>query len=153
MARYGDGRRPRRAGRTLSTKAATVHLGDAMTVHAPITFRAQDAAQVTTEASFKSLTLAVENMHCGGCMRSVERAALGVAGVASARANLSAQRVSVAYDPARTGEPALIEALARAGFPAAPMQWVKPGAEQARQKYLLRRTAVAGFAAMNIMLI
>ncbi|HET7447309.1 MAG TPA: heavy metal translocating P-type ATPase [Methyloceanibacter sp.] len=124
-----------------------------MTVHAPITFRAQDAAQVTTEASFKSLTLAVENMHCGGCMRSVERAALGVAGVASARANLSAQRVSVAYDPARTGEPALIEALARAGFPAAPMQSVKPGAEQARQKYLLRRTAVAGFAAMNIMLI
>ena len=124
-----------------------------MTVHAPITFRAQDAAQVTTEASFKSLTLAVENMHCGGCMRSVERAALGVAGVASARANLSAQRVSVAYDPARTGEPALIEALACAGFPAAPMQSVKPDAEQTRQKYLLRRMAVAGFAAMNIMLI
>jgi Cu2+-exporting ATPase len=92
-------------------------------------------------------------MHCGGCLRSVERAALCVAGVTSARANLSAKRVSIAYDPARTGELALIEALARAGFPAAPMQSVKLGAEQARQKYLLRRMAVAGFGAMNIMLL
>ncbi len=100
-----------------------------------------------------ALTLAVESMRCGGCLRSVERAALGVPGVVSARANLTAKRVSVTYDPARAGEAELIAALERAGFPAAPMQAVKPGEEQARQKYLLRRVAVAGFAAMNIMLL
>ena len=124
-----------------------------MTVAAPIVLKAQDMQSVAAEAALQTLTLAVENMHCGGCLRSVERAALGVAGVASARANLSAKRVSIDYDPARTGEPAVIEALVRAGFRAAPMQSAKPGAEQARQKYLLRRMAVAGFAAMNIMLL
>jgi P-type Cu2+ transporter len=124
-----------------------------MTVAAPIALKAQDTQSVAAEAALQTLTLAVENMHCGGCLRSVERAAVSVAGVASARANLSAKRVSIDYDPARTGELALIEALVRAGFPAAPMQSAKPGAEQARQKYLLRRMAVAGFAAMNIMLL
>jgi P-type Cu2+ transporter len=124
-----------------------------MTVAALIALKAQDTTPLATQAALQSLTLAVENMHCGGCLRSVERAALGIAGVASARANLSAKRVSIAYDPARTGELALIEALARAGFPAAPMQSAKPGAEQDRQNYLLRRMAVAGFAAMNIMLL
>jgi Cu2+-exporting ATPase len=124
-----------------------------MTVHAPVALKARDTALVTAEAPLQSLTLAVENMHCGGCLRSVEHAALGIAGVASARANLSAKRLSVAYDPACTGELALIEALACAGFPAAPMQSVRPGAERARQKYLLRCMAVAGFAAMNIMLL
>jgi Cu2+-exporting ATPase len=100
-----------------------------------------------------TLTLAVESMRCGGCLRSVEHAALGVPGVVSARANLTAKRVSVTYDPARAGEGELIAALERAGFPAAPLKAVKPGAERAREKYLLRRVAVAGFAAMNIMLL
>jgi Cu2+-exporting ATPase len=124
-----------------------------MTVHAPIAVKARAGTPAAAKVPLQSLTLAVENMHCGGCLRSVERAALGVAGVASARANLSAKRVSVAYDPARTGEPGLIEALARAGFPAAPMQQAMPGADRARQKHLLRCMAVAGFAAMNIMLL
>ena len=46
------------------------------------------------------MTLAIENMHCGGCLRSVERAVLKVPGVETARASLSAKRVSIAYDPA-----------------------------------------------------
>ena len=49
--------------------------------------RSDDARPVTT-------TLAVENMHCGGCMRKVESALAAVPGVATARVNLSARRVT-----------------------------------------------------------
>ena len=121
-----------------------------MTVHA---LHLRAAAEAEDGAPPQTLTLAIENMHCGGCLRSVERAALGVPGVASARASLAAKRVSVVFDGARAGEADVIDALRRAGFAAAPMQAAKPDADTAREKYLLRRVAVAGFAAMNIMLL
>jgi P-type Cu2+ transporter len=105
------------------------------------------------EAAPQMLTLAVENMRCGGCIRSVERAALSVPGVVSARANLAAKRMSVALEHGRASEVDVIAALGRAGFSAAPMQAVEQGAETARETALLRRVAVSGFAAMNIMLL
>ena len=49
-------------------------------------------------AASRTITLAVENMNCGGCMRKVERALLEVPGVASARANLSARRATVVFE-------------------------------------------------------
>jgi Cu2+-exporting ATPase len=98
------------------------------------------------------LTLAVENMRCGGCIRAIERAAMTVPGVVSARANLAAKRLSVAVDGV-AGEVELIAALREAGFAAAPMQAVKQGADTKRETELLRRVAVSGFAAMNIMLL
>ena len=64
-------------------------------------------------------TLAVENMHCGGCMRKVEAALAAVPGVASARANLSARRVTAVHRRAGVNAADLVEALARAGFTAA----------------------------------
>ena len=105
------------------------------------------------EAAPATLTLAVEEMHCGGCLRSVERAALRVSGVDSARASLAAKRVTVTYDPAQAGEVDVISALDRIGFTAAPIDGERQDRGDARQKYLLRRVAVAGFAAMNIMLL
>ncbi len=118
-----------------------------MTAH-PTTFAKQAA-----EAGQATLTLAVEDMHCGGCLRSVERAAMRVPGVDSARASLAAKRLTVTYDPAQAGEVALIGALDRIGFTASLMDSAKQDRGDARQKYLLRRVAVAGFAAMNIMLL
>jgi Cu2+-exporting ATPase len=113
----------------------------------------QDAAKAPRAATPAQLMLAIENMHCGGCLRSVERAALKVPGVETARASLSAKRISIAYDPARAAATDFIDALKAAGFTAAPMEAAKPNQDRARQNYLLRRVAVAGFAAMNIMLI
>jgi Cu2+-exporting ATPase len=125
-----------------------------MTVHARVPQLApRQAAAELPLPPLDTLTLAIENMHCGGCLASVERAALNVAGVESARANLSAKRVSIAYDPTRAGEVEMIEALGRAGFPAAPIHALKPESDRARARFLLRRVAVAGFAAMNIMLL
>jgi P-type Cu2+ transporter len=105
------------------------------------------------EAAPNILTFAVDNMRCGGCIRSVERAAMSVAGVMSARANLAAKRVSVAVDDGRVSEADVIAALAQAGFAAAPLQDAAQHAEISRESALLRRIAIAGFAAMNIMLL
>ncbi|MEZ5875299.1 MAG: cation transporter [Hyphomicrobiales bacterium] len=120
-----------------------------MTAH----MRLAGAAQPASPPASAMLTLAVEEMHCGACLRSVERAALRVPGVDSARASLAAKRLSVTYDPAQAGEVDLITALDRIGFTAAPIEKAKEDRGDQRQKYLLRRVAVAGFAAMNIMLI
>ena len=62
-------------------------------------------------------------MHCGGCLKSVERAAMGVPGVSSARASLAAKRVAVSYDAKLAGEADLIAALEGAGFAAAPIEF------------------------------
>ncbi len=124
-----------------------------MTAHAPADRLAQTAKGVSAAEAPATLTLAIENMHCGGCLRSVERAALKVPGVRTARASLAAKRVSIVYDPGRAGAGDVIDALKGAGFAAAAIEAAKQNRDDARQKYLLRRVAVAGFAAMNIMLI
>ena len=122
-----------------------------MTVH---TFPAPAGTKtVASEPASPTLTLAVENMRCGGCIRSVERAAMSVPGVLRARANLAAKRVSVAVEEGRVSEADVIAALGRAGFAAAPMQRASQDSETSRQSALLRRVAVSGFAAMNIMLL
>jgi Cu2+-exporting ATPase len=123
-----------------------------MTVHASWGRFASEGEAAHPMTDRGMLTLAIENMHCGGCMRSVERAALGVQGVETARASLAAKRLSVTYDRG-LAEVDLIAALERAGFVAAPIEAAKQDRDTARQNYLLRRVAVAGFAAMNIMLL
>ncbi len=124
-----------------------------MTAHAPADRLRQTAKGVSPAGAPATLTLAIDNMHCGGCLRSVERAALKVPGVRTARASLAAKRVSIVYDPDRAGAGDVIDALRGAGFAAASIEAAKQNRDDARQNYLLRRVAVAGFAAMNIMLI
>jgi Cu2+-exporting ATPase len=114
---------------------------------------AEPEAAKDSGGAAQTITLAVEGMHCGGCMRKVETALMDVPGVAGARANLSARRVTALVKGADVNSVTLIEALGSAGFKAAdlPMDRIKPleGADDA----LLRRIGVAGFAAMNIMLL
>lgn len=100
-----------------------------------------------------ALSLAVENMHCGGCLRSVEKAVGAIPGVLQVRANLSAKRVTARVDPAQCAEDDLVAALAQAGFKAAPMQVAEDSDTGRQERDLLRRVGVAGFAAMNIMLL
>lgn len=122
-----------------------------MTAQSPALRFAEGARKALPEGG-ATLTLVIENMHCGGCLRSVERAALKVPGAETARASLSARRLSVVYDQARASAADFIAALKDAGFTAAPIEAAKATGDDARQKYLLRCMAVAGFAAMNIML-
>lgn len=98
-------------------------------------------------------TLVVENMHCGGCMRSIENALLGVPGVTAARANLSAKRVTATHAAGKPEVEALTAALAAAGFKAAELIDEVKEQTQAADLDLLKRLGVSGFAAANIMLL
>jgi Cu2+-exporting ATPase len=113
-----------------------------------------DAAVEVNPAPAVITTLAVENMHCGGCMRKVEAALTAVPGVASARANLSARRVTAMHSATGVGAPDLVDALGRAGFKAAEVADDSADAPaKAADQDLLKRVGVAGFAAANIMLL
>lgn len=101
-----------------------------------------------------AITLVVENMHCGGCLRKVEAALAAVPGVASARANLTARRATAEPDPAaRIEAPALIAALEQAGFKAAELAVTDDATKTAADSDYMKRLAVAGFAAANVMLL
>jgi Cu2+-exporting ATPase len=97
-------------------------------------------------------TLAIENMHCGSCMRRIEDTLIELAGVVSARTNLSTRRVAVLVRPNLVDTDRLIATLADQGFKATELAGgpIKSGDADAG---LLRRLAIAGFAAANIMLL
>ncbi len=109
-------------------------------------------ARVPSEPSFET-TLVVENMHCGGCIRSVEKALLALPDVVAARANLGARRVVVATRSEHASAETLIAALQDAGFKAARAVVDAANAEGEQDRDYLRRLGVAGFAAANIMLL
>ncbi len=119
----------------------------------PISEPVHAGAAVHVETPTETITLAVEGMHCGGCMRKVETALMGVPGVVAARANLSSRRVTALAQGKDVSSILLIDALGKVGFKAAdlPIDRIKPmeGTDDA----LLRRIGVSGFAAMNIMLL
>jgi len=101
----------------------------------------------------RTLLFRVDNMHCGGCLRTVEQALAAVPGVASARANLSTRRVTVVTEGSNPGntEP-LLDALRKAGYAAAELG--DDGlADGPSDHELVKRLAVAGFASANIMLL
>ena len=98
-------------------------------------------------------TLVIENMHCGGCLKRVETALSSVAGVSNARANLSTHRATVTHSGAATDVPAMVEALQRAGFKAAELVGTENSDLAAADRDYIKRLAVAGFAAANIMLL
>ena len=61
--------------------------------------------------------LSVPAIHCGACIRAIEKALSGLTGVESARVNLSTRRVTVRWR-ADGAPPPLIETLEQAGFKA-----------------------------------
>ncbi|HTF77501.1 MAG TPA: heavy metal translocating P-type ATPase, partial [Bradyrhizobium sp.] len=95
--------------------------------------------------------LSVPTMHCGACVRTIEKALGGLAGVQSARANLSTKRVTVRWH-FDDGPPPFVKTLSRAGFEAYLFD-VKSDKEDGALSELIRALAVAGFASSNIMLL
>ena len=95
---------------------------------------------------------AVPAMHCAGCIAKIEKGLTAQPGIAGARVNFTAKRVTIVHDPAVT-VPELMEALARLGFEAQPLLEALPNAQASESRALMKALAVAGFAAMNIMLL
>ncbi|MEO8531503.1 MAG: heavy metal translocating P-type ATPase, partial [Deltaproteobacteria bacterium] len=100
------------------------------------------------------IILSVPSAHCASCMAGIERVLAGVAGVRSARVNLSLKRVLVDAGAGVSGED-LALAVSQAGWPAQELDagLIAPADSDAQAKALLMRLGVAGFAMMNLMLL
>lgn len=116
--------------------------------------RADPAAFVRRDTNgHDTLELMLHGAKCAGCIRKIESGLLAISGVTDARLNLSTSRLRVAWSPGALTPSAITDALSCMGYgaaafdPAAAMRQVD---EEGRK--LLRYLAVAGFAAMNIMM-
>jgi copper chaperone len=66
----------------------------------------------------KETRLQVDGMTCSSCVRHVDKALRGVAGVDHVDVRLEEGRVTVRHDPTQAPESALIEAVNEAGYTA-----------------------------------
>ncbi|MBR0908404.1 cation-translocating P-type ATPase [Bradyrhizobium japonicum] len=102
----------------------------------------------------KHIDLAVEGVHCAGCMAKIERGLSAIPDVTLARVNLTDRRVALEWkqgtlDPAR-----FIDRLEELGYKAYPYETESAEAtEVAESRFLLRCLGVAAFATMNVMML
>ncbi|MCO6186183.1 cation-translocating P-type ATPase [Rhizobium sp. L1K21] len=100
--------------------------------------------------------LAVPGVYCGACISTIEKALKAEPEVERARVNLSTKRVTFVWkeeiDGKRTDPTKLVGAIAAVGYESHLFSAAVEEADSERN-LLLRSMAVAGFAAMNIMLL
>ena len=60
--------------------------------------------------------LAVPAIHCGACIRTIETALNGIAGIESARVNLSTKRVAIRWRKSGDGQPPFVSRLVALGY-------------------------------------
>jgi len=114
-------------------------------MNAPLLAKKPDSAE---ESRF-----AVPGIHCAGCISTIEHGLTAKAGVYAARVNFTSKQVSIAHDEALS-DIDLAEVIRGLGFE--PSLIVDDQIDQndaAVGRELLRCLAVAGFAAMNVMLL
>ncbi len=102
----------------------------------------------------RGIDLAVEGVHCGACINRIETAMKKLPGVTDARLNFTNRRLHVAWanDKLKPAEILkTLETIGYRGYPFVPLRAEQEEAAEARR--LTRYLAVAGFAAMNVMLL
>src|SRR3989344_5805232 len=67
-------------------------------------------------STLQTSTLKISGMHCASCSTILTRALQKVEGVNSAVVNYSTEKGTVTFDPAKTNEPALIQAVQKKGY-------------------------------------
>jgi Cu2+-exporting ATPase len=106
------------------------------------------------EAGASHMTLAVDGVACAGCIRKIESGLTKLPGVIDARLNFTQRRLAVDWRNDEIDAARIIEALERIGYPAHPFAPERVEADDGAQaRWLLTCLAVAGFAAMNVMLL
>ena len=101
----------------------------------------------------RQATLLVEGITCGACGWLIERRLRRLDGVRAAVVNLSARRVQVEWDDARTRLSAILEAIAALGYRAGGFDAAAGETAAARERRtMLWRLFVAGLAMMQVMM-
>src|SRR3954462_330989 len=100
------------------------------------------------------IDLAVEGVACAACIRKIESSVKQLPGVLDARLNFTNRRLAVDWREDALAPSDLIAALDDIGHPAHPFQPERAETQEAQHmRWLVKCLAVAGFAAMNIMLL
>ena len=100
------------------------------------------------------MDLAVEGIACGACIGRIESAVKRLPGVTQARLNFTNRRLHVDWTDGALAPAQILQTLSEAGYrgyPFAPLRAEQEEAAEARRLTLC--LAVAGFAAMNVMLL
>lgn len=112
-----------------------------------------DAFTIPKPGGQCQMDLAVEGITCAACMSEIETTLTRLPGVSQARVNLTSRRLSVGWESARTDARAVVGALEALGYKAHPFDPAHAASvEEGEARFLMRCLAVAGFAAMNVML-
>lgn len=102
----------------------------------------------------KSLDLMVEGVHCGGCVRKIERALEAEPDVTTGRLNLTTRRLNLVWRGTAERGNELVRTIEALGYAAVPFDPDALGvADRRAERELLKAMAVAGFAAGNVMLL
>ncbi len=109
-------------------------------------------AQLPIRSAPTDSIFAVEGLRCAGCIAKLENGLAAVPGVESARVNFTTRRVSISHDQA-IDEDTLQQAMQKLGFTAEPFRGDTTNAADTETRQLLKALGVAGFAAINIMLL
>ena len=100
------------------------------------------------------MELAVEGIACGGCIVRIEDAIKRLPGVTEARLNFTNRRLHVAWSDQMIKPAQILRTLEDIGYHGHPFVALRAEQQEAAEaRHLLRCLAVAGFAAMNIMLL
>jgi P-type Cu2+ transporter len=106
------------------------------------------------DAGSSHMTLAVEGVSCAGCIRKIESGLTKLPGVIDARLNFTQRRLAVDWRDGQIDAAGIIDALERIGYRAHPFAPERVETDdKAQARWLLKCLAVAGFAAMNVMLL
>ncbi len=106
------------------------------------------------DAGASHMTLAVEGVACAGCIRKIESGLAKLPGVIDARLNFTQRRLAVDWRNDEIDAARIIKAIEGIGYRAHPFAPERIEADESAQaKRLLICLAVAGFAAMNVMLL
>ncbi len=100
------------------------------------------------------MDVAVEGIACGACIARIETAVKRLPGVTEARVNFTNRRLHVAWSEALTEPSQILKTLEANGYRGHPFVAQRAEQEEAAEaRRLTRCLAVAGFAAMNVMLL
>ena len=105
------------------------------------------------EDGLAHLDLLVRGARCAGCIAKIEGGVNSLPGVHASQLNLSTGKLSVDFEARRADPAGIARKVADLGYQVAPFDPGEAEEERDRQgRFLLICMAVAGFAAMNVML-
>ncbi|GMO34572.1 cation-translocating P-type ATPase [Bradyrhizobium ottawaense] len=108
----------------------------------------------TAGEGVQHIDLAVEGVHCAGCMAKIERGLSAIPDVTLARVNLTDRRVALEWKAGTLDPGRFIDRLEELGYKAYPFETESAEvAEVAESRFLLRCLGVAAFATMNVMML